>query len=123
MNPLKKLAGQTVLYGLGSILPRFLNFLLVTLHTAVFAPEQYGIITKLFAYVAVVNIIFMFGMETAYFRFATKGGTDEKRIFNLAQTVVLTISIPLSILLILFANPINQRDRKSTAVSPPFVVD
>ena len=108
MNPLKKLAGQTVLYGLGSILPRFLNFLLVTLHTAVFAPEQYGIITKLFAYVAVVNVIFMFGMETAYFRFATKAGADEKRIFNLAQTVVLAISIPLSILLILFANPVAE---------------
>lgn len=106
MNPLKKLAGQTVLYGMGSILPRFLNFLLVTLHTDVFAPEQYGVITKLFAYVAVVNVVFMFGMETAYFRFATKPGADEKRIFNLAQTVVLSISIPLSIILILFAAPV-----------------
>lgn len=106
MNPLKKLAGQTVLYGMGSIVPRFLNFLLVTLHTDVFAPEQYGIITKLFAYVAVVNVVFMFGMETAYFRFATKASADEKRIFNLAQTAVLCISIPLSIGLILFANPV-----------------
>lgn len=106
MNQLKKLAGQTVLYGMGSIVPRFLNFLLVTLHTDVFAPGQYGIITKLFAYVAVVNVVFMFGMETAYFRFATKAGADEKRIFNLAQTVVLGISIPLSVGLILFANPV-----------------
>jgi O-antigen/teichoic acid export membrane protein len=106
MNPLKKLAGETVLYGMGSIVPRFLNFLLVTLHTDVFAPEQYGIITKLFAYVAVVNVVFMFGMETAYFRFATKPEADEKRVFNLAQTVVLCISIPLSIGLILLANPV-----------------
>lgn len=106
MNPLKKLAGQTVLYGMGSIVPRFLNFLLVTLHTDVFAPDQYGVITKLFAYVAVVNVVFMFGMETAYFRFATKAGADEKRIFNLAQTAVLCISIPLSIGLIVLANPV-----------------
>ena len=92
MSKLKRLAGETVLYGLGSILPRFLNFLLVRLHTDVFLPDEYGVITKIFAYVAVFNIIFTFGMETAYFRFATKPGADEKRIFNIAQTVVLFIS-------------------------------
>ncbi|HEU5289823.1 MAG TPA: polysaccharide biosynthesis C-terminal domain-containing protein [Cyclobacteriaceae bacterium] len=106
MKQLQKLAGETVLYGLGSIVPRFLNFLLVPLHTGVFNPEEYGVITKLFAYVAVVNIIFMFGMETAYFRFATKPGADEKRIFNLSQSVVIAISILLSLLFILLANPI-----------------
>lgn len=106
MNKLKVLAGETALYGLGSILPRFLNFLLVTLHTSVFAPGEYGVITKLFAYVAVVNIIFMFGMETSYFRFSTKPGADEKRIFNLAQTVVLSISLPLSIIGVMLASPI-----------------
>lgn len=106
MNPLKKLAGETVLYGLGSIVPRFLNFLLAYLHTAVFAPDEYGVITKLFAYVAVINIVFMFGMETAYFRFATKPGLDEKRIFNLAQTVVVVVSIFLSIIFILLAKPL-----------------
>lgn len=106
MNPLKKLAGETVLYGLGSIVPRFLNFLLVYLHTGVFVPEEYGVITKLFAYVAVVNIVFMFGMETAYFRFATKPGAGERRIFNLAQTVVVLISALLSLIFILQAKPI-----------------
>lgn len=106
MNQLKKLVGETMLYGLGSIVPRFLNFLLVPLHTSVFAPEDYGVITKLFAYVAVINIIFMFGMETAYFRFATKPGADEKRVFNLAQTIVVAISIVLSIIFIAWANPI-----------------
>jgi O-antigen/teichoic acid export membrane protein len=106
MNQLKKLAGETVLYGLGSIVPRFLNFLLVSLHTAVFAPEEYGIITKLFAFVAVINMIFMFGMETSYFRFATKADSDEKRIFNLSQTVVVSVSLLLSIIFIALANPI-----------------
>ena len=108
MKQLKKLAGETVLYGFGSIVPRFLNFLLVFLHTGVFNPEEYGVITKLFAYVAVVNIVFMFGMETAYFRFATKPGTDEKRIFNLAQTVVIAISVLLSIIFISLSNPLAE---------------
>lgn len=106
MNPLKKLAGETILYGLGSIVPRFLNFLLVRLHTDVFAPEDYGVITKLFAYVAVINIIFIFGMETTYFRYATKPGADEKRIFNLTQTAVLAISVSLSFIFILFSTPL-----------------
>jgi O-antigen/teichoic acid export membrane protein len=106
MKQLKKLAGETVLYGLGSIVPRFLNFLLVPLHTGVFNPEEYGVITKLFAYVAVVNIVFMFGMETAYFRFATKPGADEKRIFNLSQSVVIGLSIVLSLIFISLAKPL-----------------
>ena len=106
MSKLKRLAGETILYGFGSIIPRFLNFLLVRLHTAVFVPEEYGLITKLFAYVAVINTIFMFGMETAYFRFANKQGADEKRIFNITQTVVLIVSGLSSILLIVFAQPV-----------------
>lgn len=105
MSKIKRLAGETVFYGLGNIVPKFLNFLLVTLHTDVFHPEEYGVITKLFSYVAVINILFMFGMETAYFRFATKPGADEKRIFNLTQSVVVSISLFLSVILIVLADP------------------
>ena len=57
MGKLKSLAGETVLYGLGSMLPRFLNFLLVRLHTDVFYPEEYGVISKILAYVAVFKFV------------------------------------------------------------------
>src|SRR5688572_26722441 len=100
MNKLKRLAGETVLYGLGSIIPRFLNFLLVPLHTGVFAPAEYGVITKLLAYVGVLNTVYMFGMETAYFRFASKPGADEQKVFNIAQTVVVSISGLLTLIFI-----------------------
>jgi O-antigen/teichoic acid export membrane protein len=106
MGKIQRLAGETALYGLGSILPRFLSFLLVYLHTDVFSPEEYGVITKVYAYVSVVNIVFIFGMETAYFRFANKTGAEEKKVFNLAQTVVILISTGLSLIFILAANPI-----------------
>ena len=106
-NPLKKLAGQTVLYGMGSILPRMLNFLLVPLHTInAYSREEYGVVTQLMAIVAVVNVVFMFGMETTFFRFSTKEGADRKKIFNIAQTVIMLISVPLSILFIILASPI-----------------
>lgn len=106
MGKIQRLAGETVLYGLGSILPRFLSFLLVRLHTNVFIPEEYGIITALYSWVAVVNILLIFGMETAYFRFASQPGQDEKKIFHLAQTAVIVISSLLSIVFILLAEPI-----------------
>jgi O-antigen/teichoic acid export membrane protein len=108
MGKIQRLAGETVLYGLGSILPRFLSFLLVRLHTDVFSPEEYGIITNLYAWVAVVNIVLIFGMETAYFRFASRPDQSEARIFNLAQTVVIVISTILSIAFIFLADPIGQ---------------
>ncbi len=106
VTKISKLAGETVLYGLGSIIPRFLNFLLFPLHTRVFNPEDYGVVSYLYAFVAFLNIVYTFGMETAYFRFATKEGNDPKRIFNIAQTVVVTLSISFSLLFFIFANPI-----------------
>lgn len=107
MSKIKRLAGETVIYGLGSILPRVLNFLLVPLHTiGMFNREEYGEVTKLYAFVGVVNIVYMFGMETAYFRFATKPGADAQRVFNLAQTSVILISGIISFVLLVFATPI-----------------
>ena len=108
MGKIQRLAGETVLYGLGSILPRFLSFLLVRLHTKVFLPEEYSIIVNVYAYVGVVNIIFIFGMETAYFRFANKPDADEKKIFNLAQTAVIVISTLLSLSFIILSDPISE---------------
>lgn len=106
MSKIKRLAGETVLYGLGSILPRFLNFLLVRLHTTIFLPDAYGVITKLFAYMAVINVVLMFGMETAYFRYAAKPDADEKKIFNTAQTFVIGISFLTALICFLFSKPI-----------------
>lgn len=121
MSKLKRLAGDTVLYGLGSMLPRVLNFLLVPLHTInTFSRAEYGVITNLFAYVAFINVIYLFGMETAFFRFASKEGADPKRIFNLAQTVVLSISVSLSIIFIAFASPIAAS--LGEGVKPGFIV-
>lgn len=108
MGKIQRLAGETVLYGLGSILPRFLSFLLVRLHTQVFTPEEYGVITNLYAWVAVVNIVLVFGMETAFFRFANQPGQSAQRIFNIAQTVVIVISSVLSGVFIVLADPIGD---------------
>ena len=106
MSKIKRLAGETVLYGLGSMLPKFLNFLLVRLHTDVFPPEQYGVVTKILGFVAVLNVIYTFGMETAYFRFSTREGADEKKVFNITQSVVMGISFFFTFIFIGWATPI-----------------
>ncbi len=73
MNSFKKLAGQTAIYGLPTIIGRLLNYLLVPLYTRVFLPAEYGVVTEMYAYVSFLFIILTYGMETAYFRFASQG--------------------------------------------------
>ena len=70
MNPLKKLASQTAIYGLSSVVGRLLNYLLVPLYTRYFLPEEFGVVTELYAYVAFLVIILTYGLETAFFRFS-----------------------------------------------------
>lgn len=72
MNPLKKLASQTAIYGLSSVVGRLLNYLLVPLYTRYFIPEEYGVVTELYAYVAFLVIVLTYGLETAFFRFSQK---------------------------------------------------
>ena len=96
MSKLSKLAGETALYGLGSIVPRVLNFFLIALHTRIFHPGELGLYTNLYAWVAFLNIVYLFGLETAYFRFATRPGANEGAIFRSAQTFILTIGILLT---------------------------
>lgn len=82
---MRRLAGQTAVYGLGTIVSRFLNYLLLPIHTAVFRePREYGIITEFYAYVAFLNIIFVYGLETAFFRFATLE-KDRGRVYSTAM--------------------------------------
>ena len=82
MKALQKLAGQTAIYGLPSIIGRLLNYLLVPLHTGKFLTSEYGVITEMYAYVAFLVVILTYGMETAYFRFQSKEGVEHKSVFS-----------------------------------------
>jgi len=96
-----------MLYGLGNIIPRFLNFLLFPIHTGFrFDPEEFGVFTKVMAIVAFMNILYSFGMETTYFRFATKPDADTKRVFNAGLTFVIVVGVIISGSIIIFSGPI-----------------
>lgn len=86
MNPLKKLVGQTAIYGLPTIVGRLLNYFLVPLYTYVLVPGEYGVVTELYAYVAFLMVILTYGMETAFFRFSKKENSE-----NVYSTSIISL--------------------------------
>ncbi|MEM8895487.1 MAG: oligosaccharide flippase family protein, partial [Bacteroidota bacterium] len=96
MSQLKKLASDTAIYGLSSVAGRLLNYLLVPLYTSVFLPGEYGIVTELYAYVAFLNILYAFGLETAYFRFASQNSDREQEYFSTSVLFIGLLSLILS---------------------------
>ncbi|MGM9804577.1 MAG: oligosaccharide flippase family protein [Muribaculaceae bacterium] len=105
---LKSLAKDTAIYGLSSIVGRFLNYLLVPLYTHKLAAATggYGIITNLYAYTALLLVILTFGMETTFFRFANKEGNNPQRVFGTALTFVTILSAIFLAIVIGFITPI-----------------
>lgn len=106
LNPLKKLASETAIYGVSSILGRLLNWLLVPLYTILFATEEYGIVTNLMAYVAMTLVILTYGLETGYFRFAN----DETYKAKVYSTTFFSVTITSLLFLLgvfLFLEPIS----------------
>jgi len=101
MSGLKKLASNTAVYGLSTILGRTINFLLVPIQTSVLTTGDYGTISELYAYTAFLNVLFIFGMETTYFRFVQRIG--EEKAFNSSFTILLCV-VGLLTSVLLFQN-------------------
>lgn len=105
-NPLKQLAGQTVIYGMSTILARIINFLFVPIYTRLLSPESYGVVTEFMAYIAVLQVVLVLGLETGCFRFANKEGVDPKKVYSSAFVTVFCVSATFLALMIAFASPI-----------------
>jgi O-antigen/teichoic acid export membrane protein len=107
-NPLKQLAGQTVIYGLSTILARIINFLFVPIYTRLLTPESYGVVTEFMAYIAVLQVVLVMGLETGCFRFANKEGVDPKRVYSNAFVTVFCVSATFLALMVAFAGQISS---------------
>ena len=106
MSSIKKLIGQTAIYGSSSIIGRFLNYLLTPLYVIKFSTEQYGIITEMYAYVAFLVILLTYGMETALFRFSTAKKHDFRQIYSNTLFSLLTTSSVFILLISFFSQEI-----------------
>ena len=109
MAGLSSLAKDTAIYGLSSIVGRFLNYLLVPLYTATLsaAGGGYGVITNVYAYTALLLVILTYGMETTFFRFANKEGEDPQRVYSTALLSVGATSLAFAVLVVAFVGPIS----------------
>lgn len=105
MGSLKKLAGQTMWYGLSSILARFLNYLLTPYLTYYLAASVYGEMSLVYAAIPFMNVIFTYGMETTYFRYSNKEG-GEQEVYNTGSLSLLFSTAVLTAALLLFRNPL-----------------
>jgi len=93
-NPIAQLFGQTAVYGLGIVLPRLLNYLLLTpFYTRVFDRANYGIVTELYAYVVFLLVILTYGMETGYFRFASQNKQKERVYTSVLSSLFVTSAL------------------------------
>ena len=101
-DKLKQLTKDTLLYGISTIVGRFINFLLIPLYTHFFQPAEYGIVTNIYALIALLNIVFLFGMDSAYLKFA---GTEESKkhgnIFSSAFIPLFFVDVLLAIAFII----------------------
>ena len=106
MNPLRKLASQTVVYGLSSIIGRFLNYLLVPLYTYTFAASDYGIVSEFYAYAGFFAVVLVFGLETGYFRFRNRDGIPPGAAYPAALSVVLLANLAFVAGIVIFRQPL-----------------
>ena len=108
MNPYKKLGGQAVIYGLGNVVPRLLNYAVLTFYyTRKFSIEEFGIITELYAYVAILLILLTYGMETGLFKFSV-GKEKNSEVYSTTLISVISTSVLFSLVIVLFNKSIAE---------------
>jgi O-antigen/teichoic acid export membrane protein len=100
VQKLKELFSDTLIYGISSVLARFINYLLVPLHTGVFNTAQYGVIGLVYAAIAFLNVVFTFGMESAYLRYA-ENRKEAPHVFKTLQSGLLIFASLLCLVLYL----------------------
>lgn len=110
MANMKSLAKDTAIYGLSSIVGRFLNYLLVPLYTTQLSAASggYGVITNMYAYTALVLVLLTFGMETTFFRFSNKEGEDPQKVYSTILTAVGFTSLVFIALVFTFITPLSN---------------
>ncbi|MFN3872832.1 MAG: lipopolysaccharide biosynthesis protein [Ignavibacterium sp.] len=107
LNKLKELTKDTAIYGISTMVGRFLNFILVPFFTNIFDPNQYGYVMILYAYIALFNIVYVYGLDSAYLKYAAfKEIGDEKDNFSTPYLSIFFTSIIFSLIIILLRNQV-----------------
>jgi O-antigen/teichoic acid export membrane protein len=109
IEKIKELTKDTAIYGISTIIGRFLGFFLVPFYTNVISTHDFGIYSNIYAYLAFLNIVFIYGMDAAFMKYASLNDESEKRkIFSTAYLFVFLTSIALSVFLYLLKTPLSH---------------
>ncbi|MGD0339241.1 MAG: oligosaccharide flippase family protein [Bacteroidota bacterium] len=107
-DKIKRLGAETAIYGISTILGRFLSFLLLPLYTNILPKSDYGVVANVYSYIAFLNVVYGLGMESAFFKYAsTRELGDEKEVFGLSWLTVTIGSVLFSLLILWNATPLS----------------
>ncbi len=106
MSTLRKFAGQTAIYGISTIVSRFLNFILTPIYVNVYPAKVYGVFNTLYSYASVVNVLLAFGMETTFFRYLNKYEGRKDKVYSNSFIVVAFLALSFFLFTILFSGSI-----------------
>lgn len=107
LDKLKQLTRDTAIYGISTMVGRLLNFILVPFFTNIFNPGEFNVQSQIYVFMSIMNIIFVYGMDTSYLKFASTAPPEEKKKnFTVSFTAILFAALILSVIIFLLKNPI-----------------
>lgn len=120
MSAIKKFAGQTAIYGISTVITRFLNFILTPVYVGLYPPKVYGIFSVMYSWASMFNAILAFGMETTYFRYLSKYEKDKQKVYNNTFFTVCLISLLFLLFTVFFVDDISAWMQGGSAHDPNY---
>lgn len=120
MSAIKKFAGQTAIYGISTVIARFLNFFLTPVYVGLYSPKVYGIFSVMYSWASMLNALLAFGMETTYFRYLNKYENDKQKVYNNTFFTVSLIAFTFLLFSFLFVDDIADWMQRGTVYDPDY---
>ncbi|HQS05414.1 MAG: polysaccharide biosynthesis protein [Sphingobacteriales bacterium 17-39-43] len=120
MSAIKKFAGQTAIYGISTVIARFLNFFLTPVYVGLYSPKVYGIFSLMYSWASMFNALLAFGMETTYFRYLNKYENDKQKVYNNTFFTVSLIAFTFLLFSFLFVGDIAAWMQRGTVYDPDY---
>jgi O-antigen/teichoic acid export membrane protein len=120
LSAIKKFAGQTAIYGLSSVITRFLNFFLTPVYVGLYSPKVYGIFSVMYSWASMLNALLAFGMETTYFRYLNKYENDKQKVYNNTFFTVSLMALIFLLFTFLFVDDIAAWMQKGNVYDPDY---
>lgn len=120
MSAIKNFASQTAIYGLSTVITRFLNFFLTPVYVGLYSPKVYGIFSVMYSWASMLNALLAFGMETTYFRYLNKYENDKQKVYNNTFFTVLLMALIFLLFTFLFIDDIAAWIQKGDVYDPDY---